>query len=198
MKPTAAVADAEFEARVGPYRAELHAYCYRMLGSLQDAEDALQETLVGAWRGLAGFEGRSALRSWLYRIATNACLRLAAQRPRRLLAADHAPPCDGVEVEPFVEGPIWIEPYPHDAGASFELLETVELAFVAESLDPGALIAEGDGLALNTHGRSSYSARFGRGLVEHQARFCNVRVDAQASGGRLSALSTSFVAAAKS
>jgi DNA-directed RNA polymerase specialized sigma24 family protein len=77
---------------VEPYRAELHALCYRMLGSVQDAEDALQDALLGAWRGLAGFEGRSSLRAWLYRITTNACLRLLRRRPRRLLSADYGPP----------------------------------------------------------------------------------------------------------
>jgi RNA polymerase sigma-70 factor (ECF subfamily) len=122
---------AEFEACVARHRAELHAYCYRMLGSLQDAEDALQDALLGAWRGLAGFEGRSALRSWLYRVATNACIRLIAQRPKRLLAYEHSPATDGVDVAAFVEDPIWLEPFPHDAAASVERLETVELAFVA-------------------------------------------------------------------
>jgi RNA polymerase sigma factor (sigma-70 family) len=62
-----------------------------MLGSVQDAEDALQEALLGAWRGLAGFEGRSSLRAWLFRVATNACLRLSSRRPRRMLSFDHGP-----------------------------------------------------------------------------------------------------------
>jgi DNA-directed RNA polymerase specialized sigma24 family protein len=83
---------AAFARLVEPYRAELHAHCYRMLGSVQDAEDALQDALLGAWRGLAGFEGRSSLRAWLYRITTNACLRLL----RRLLSADYGPPFDQV------------------------------------------------------------------------------------------------------
>jgi RNA polymerase sigma-70 factor (ECF subfamily) len=73
---------------VGPYRAELHAHCYRMLGSIPDAEDALQEALLRAWRGLPGFEGRSSFRSWLYKIATNACLKAIERRPRRVLPID--------------------------------------------------------------------------------------------------------------
>src|SRR5690349_17323986 len=93
----------DFEALVAPHRRELHAYCYRMLGSLQDAEDALQEALIGAWRGLAGFEGRSSLRSWLYRIATNACLRVIGARPRRVLPMELAPPAEGTDVAPFVD-----------------------------------------------------------------------------------------------
>src|SRR5215210_4179182 len=80
-----------FERLAAAYRRPLHAHCYRMLGSLQDAEDALQETLLAAWRGMRGFEGRSSLRSWLYRIATNACLRLAEHRPHRLLSSDRGP-----------------------------------------------------------------------------------------------------------
>lgn len=121
----------EFEARVGPFREELRGYCYRMLGSLADAEDAVQDTLLGAFRGLAGFEGRSALRSWLYTVATHACSRILAQRPRRLLAADYAPATDGVELDAMVEEPIWLEPYPHDPETPIERLESVELAFVA-------------------------------------------------------------------
>jgi RNA polymerase sigma-70 factor (TIGR02960 family) len=121
----------EFEARIAPYRTELHAYCYRMLGSLQDAEDALQEALLGAWRGLPRFEERSALRSWLFAIATNACLRLLAQRPKRLLAADYSSPASGTDLDAIVEDPVWLEPYPSDPGSAFEVLESVELAFVA-------------------------------------------------------------------
>ena len=94
----------QFEALVAPHRRELHAYCYRMLGSLQDAEDAVQETLLGAWKGMAGFEGRSALKSWLYRIATNACLRLIDQRPARILPYDRAPASQRSVVEPVIEG----------------------------------------------------------------------------------------------
>ena len=72
---------AAFERLVARYRRELLAHGYRMLGSVQDAEDALQESLLAAWGGLAGFEGRSSLRSWLYQVSTHACLRLAARRP---------------------------------------------------------------------------------------------------------------------
>jgi RNA polymerase sigma-70 factor (TIGR02960 family) len=127
---------------VEPRRPELHAHCYRMLGSLQDAEDALQEALLGAWRGLAGFEGRSSLRSWLYRIATNACLRVIARRPRRVLPAEHGPASDPRAdlAEPLLEE-IWVEPYPDDElglpdglaapDARYEQRESVELAFVA-------------------------------------------------------------------
>ena len=129
LKPP--TSNTEFEALVAPYRGELHAYCYRMLGSLQDAEDALQEALLGAWKGLASFEGRSALRSWLYRIATNACLRVAEQRPPRMLPADYSRATTGIELDPIVEAPTWLEPYPTPAGASYEELESVELAFVA-------------------------------------------------------------------
>jgi len=121
----------EFESLVAPHRRELHAYCYRMLGSLQDAEDALQETLLGAWKGLSGFEGRSALKSWLYRIASNACLRLIERRPARILPYDRAAASHGSVVEPMLEDVPWLEPYPVPLDASFEQRESLELAFVA-------------------------------------------------------------------
>jgi RNA polymerase sigma-70 factor (TIGR02960 family) len=125
------VDQAEFETLVSPHRSELHAYCYRMLGSLSDADDALQEALLAAWRGLEGLEGRGALRAWLYRITTHACFRLIAERPRRVLPPEHAPPSQRTDVEPSVEGPLWLEPYPEPADARYELKESVELAFVA-------------------------------------------------------------------
>jgi RNA polymerase sigma-70 factor (ECF subfamily) len=127
---------------IGPYRAELHAHCYRMLGSVQDAEDALQEALVRAWRGLPRFEGRSSLRSWLYKIATNACLKAIERRPKRVLPIDYAPasdPHDGPAV-PVTES-VWLEPYPDERlglesgllgpDARYEQREGVELAFIA-------------------------------------------------------------------
>src|SRR5256885_17235385 len=77
-----------FAALVDPHRGELQVHCYRMLGSLQDAEDALQETLLSAWLGLEGFEGRSSIRTWLYRIATNRCLNLLRSSSRRPVAAE--------------------------------------------------------------------------------------------------------------
>jgi RNA polymerase sigma-70 factor (ECF subfamily) len=105
---------------VEPHQRELHAYCYRMLGSVHDAEDALQDALLRAWRGLARFAGRSSLRSWLYRIATNACLDVVARRPKRVLPIDYEP----------LEEPVWIEPYPDAPEASYEQREGVELAFI--------------------------------------------------------------------
>src|SRR5881398_608887 len=76
---------------VEPYRSELHAHCYRMLGSVHDAEDSLQDAMLRAWRGLKSFEGRSSLRSWLYTIATNTCLDQIAARPKRVLPVDYGP-----------------------------------------------------------------------------------------------------------
>ena len=122
----------EFEVRVGPHRHELFTHCYRMLGSVQDAEDALQEALLAAWRGIAGFEGRSSLRSWLYRIATNVCLRSIERRPPRMLSPDYGPPRESTDDlgEP-VAGPVWLEPWPDDPAEAFDRREGVELAFVA-------------------------------------------------------------------
>src|ERR687888_618518 len=130
-----------FQRLVEPHRGELHAHCYRMLGSTHDAEDALQETLLRAWRGLPRFEGRSSLRSWLYRIATNTSLRAIERRPKRVLPIDYAPaadPHDGL-ADP-VNDPTWLEPYPDTAlalqgptgpEARYEQREGVELAFIA-------------------------------------------------------------------
>jgi RNA polymerase sigma-70 factor (ECF subfamily) len=127
---------------VEPHRSELHAHCYRMLGSVQDAEDALQEALVRAWRGLEKFEGRSSLRSWLYRIATNTSLDAIQRRPKRVLPIDYGPSADphGGVGEPMVES-VWIEPYPDETlavedgyaspDARYEQREAVELAFIA-------------------------------------------------------------------
>ncbi|TMR98580.1 sigma-70 family RNA polymerase sigma factor [Nonomuraea basaltis] len=125
--------DAEsFERLVGGHRRELYAHCYRMLGSVQDAEDALQETLLGAWRGLAGFEGRSSLRAWLYRIGTNACLRMLERRPRRMVSMEYGPPLDDVDnLGEIVPGRVWLEPWPDDPADHYTRRESVELAFVA-------------------------------------------------------------------
>src|SRR3954466_8444193 len=131
-----------FAELLRPYRGELHAHCYRMLGSVHDAEDALQDATLRAWRGLNRCEGGSSLRSWLYTIATNTCLNVIARRPKRVLPLDYAG-----ESDPF-DGPgrplaetVWIEPYPDVSvglqdglaapEASYEMRESVELAFVA-------------------------------------------------------------------
>jgi RNA polymerase sigma-70 factor (ECF subfamily) len=123
--------DRAYARLVETYRGELHAHCYRMLGSVQDAEDALQDALLRAWRALPRFEGRSSVRSWLYRIATNTCLDLIERRPKRVLPIDHGPPTDPHEGPgaPLTEV-AWIEPYP-DEHLGYEQREGVELAFIA-------------------------------------------------------------------
>jgi len=132
-----------YAALVEPHRRELRAHCYRMLGSAHDAEDAVQDALLRAWRGLPRFEGRSSTRSWLYKITTNACLNAIARQPKgRVLPMDFGPasdPHDGAGT-PLVES-VWVEPYP-DADlpladmfaapdARYDRRESVELAFVA-------------------------------------------------------------------
>src|SRR5213083_2485866 len=104
-----------FGRLVEPHSGELHAHCYRMLGSVHDAEDALQEALLRAWRGLPRFEGRSSLRSWLYKIATNACLKAIERRPKRVLPIDYAPAADPHDgpAQPVTES-VWLEPYPDE------------------------------------------------------------------------------------
>src|SRR3954447_13622685 len=134
--------EAAFGRLIDGYRGELHAHCYRLCGSVHDAEDALQDALLRAWRGLARFEGRSSLRSWLYTIATNASLNLIGKRPKRVLPIDYRPPADphdGVGV-PLSES-AGVEPYPDEGlglddayaapDARYELRESVELAVVA-------------------------------------------------------------------
>jgi RNA polymerase sigma-70 factor (TIGR02960 family) len=128
--------DLAFRELTDPYLRELRLHCYRILGSVQDAEDAMQETLLAAWRGLSGYEGRASVRTWLYRIATNRCLnalRAGGRQPRASLEPPFVPP------EPTRRGePIWLEPYPDAdlpdvvAGpdALYEARETVALAFI--------------------------------------------------------------------
>jgi RNA polymerase sigma-70 factor, ECF subfamily len=124
-----------FGRLITAHRAGLYVHCYRMLGSPQDAEDALQEALLRAWRGLPRFDGRSSLRSWLYRIATNASLRAIERRPQRVLPIDFGPPADPHDDRgaPLTETP-WLAPLPDSAlapDARYEQRESVELAFIA-------------------------------------------------------------------
>jgi RNA polymerase sigma-70 factor (TIGR02960 family) len=132
--------DDAFRALTDPYRRELHVHCYRILGSVQDAEDMVQETLLAAWRGLEQYEERDSLRAWLYRIATNRCLNALRDSQRRPRGAS-VPPFE--LPEPTRRGePLWLEPYP-DAlleglaetspgpEARYETKEAVTLAFVA-------------------------------------------------------------------
>ena len=114
-----------FETLVGPHRAELQAHCYRMLGSLHDAEDALQETLVRAWRNLHGLDDRGLVRAWLFKIATNRCLTALERRGRRELPVDVSPDRPATEIS-------WLEPYP-DTTPEGRIMEreSIELAYVA-------------------------------------------------------------------
>src|SRR5215468_279776 len=129
-----------FAELVGPYRRELQAHCYRILGSVPDAEDLVQETLLAAWRGLAGFEGRATVRAWLYRIATNRCLNALRDSGRRRPPPPEPPP--GPPEPTLRDEPVWLEPYPDvllegiadslpGPEARYEARETIELAFIA-------------------------------------------------------------------
>ena len=129
-----------FRALTEPYRRELQLHCYRMLGSFQDAEDVLQDTLLAAWQGIAGFQGRSSLRTWLYRIATNRCLnarRSASRRPAKEWDVPGVEPPDPTRLGEVV----WLEPFPDDLlegamdvslgpEARYEQTESISLAFV--------------------------------------------------------------------
>jgi RNA polymerase sigma-70 factor, ECF subfamily len=130
----------EFAEQVAPLRPGLLLHCYRMLGSSHDAEDAVQETLLRGWRGVDSFEGRSSLRTWLYTVATNVCLREIERRGRRLVPVDLGPasdPRDGL-APPLTET-VWLGPLPEagltwestPADAVYEQREAVELAFIA-------------------------------------------------------------------
>jgi RNA polymerase sigma-70 factor (ECF subfamily) len=121
-----------FARLVADHRGELRAHCYRMLGSIHDAEDALQETLLRAWRAIDRFEGRSSLRSWLYTIATNVCLRAIERRPKRVLPIDYEPATADPHAEPGkpLTESVWIEPFP-GPDVRYEQRESVELAFIA-------------------------------------------------------------------
>ncbi|MGH2712299.1 MAG: sigma-70 family RNA polymerase sigma factor [Thermoleophilaceae bacterium] len=116
-----AVPEDAYRRLVEPHRAELHAHCYRMLGSVHDAEDALQDALLRAWRGMRRFEGRSSLRTWLYRIATNACVDAIQRRPK----------LESVRVEPYPDEQLALEDGLASPEARYEQRESVELAFVA-------------------------------------------------------------------
>jgi RNA polymerase sigma-70 factor, ECF subfamily len=141
LEETVARTEDEFGPLVESYRRELQVHCYRMLGSLEDAEDAVQETYLRAWRSRGSFEGRSSFRAWLYRIATNACLDVLKRRKRRVLPTQVAGPADPrLPPLPTADLP-WLQPYPDrllepvapgDAEPDAVLVdkETIELAFM--------------------------------------------------------------------
>ncbi len=131
--------DTEFAALTGPFRPELLAHCYRILGSIHDAEDLVQETYLRAWRGFGGFEGRSSVRRWLYRIATMACLTALETRARRPLPSGLGAPADDhrVAVAPREPSVAWLQPAPDalfggdDPAAIVAGKTGVRLAFIA-------------------------------------------------------------------
>jgi RNA polymerase sigma-70 factor, ECF subfamily len=128
---TTAAQSAELERELERYRRELTGYCYRMLGSAFDAEDAVQETMVRAWRGIDRFEGRAALKSWLYRIATNVCLDMLNGKERRIRPLELGDP-GGLDSPLTTRGEAsWLEPIPADPADVAQERETLKLAFVA-------------------------------------------------------------------
>jgi RNA polymerase sigma-70 factor, ECF subfamily len=134
---TAATGAGEFASETEPFRRELLAHCYRMIGSLDEAEDLVQETYLRAWRSYGTFEGRSSLRSWLYRIATNACLTALEQRGRRALPTGLGGPADDPDapVSPAGPGVSWLEPIP-------------DARVVPDAADPAEAVMAGEGLRL--------------------------------------------------
>ncbi len=134
--------EVSFASSVEGYRRELQVHCYRMVGSLEDSEDLVQETVLRAWRSRGGFEGRASFRAWLYRIATNVCLDLLARGHRRVLPADVAPAADPDADMPAPADLPWLDPYPDrlieglasaedDPEAAAVKKETIELAFLS-------------------------------------------------------------------
>jgi RNA polymerase sigma-70 factor, ECF subfamily len=136
-----AAGEGEFARDTEPFRRELMAHCYRMLGSVHDAEDIVQETYLRAWRSYGGFENRSSVRTWLYRIATNACLTALQHRSRRVLPSALGGPADDPYAEPVSAGPdvAWLQPIPtawvsspsDDPAAVVALRESLRLALIA-------------------------------------------------------------------
>jgi RNA polymerase sigma-70 factor (ECF subfamily) len=135
--------ESAFAALVERYRRRLHLHCYRMLGSFDEAEDLVQETLLRAWRGRGGFDGRAHVATWLHRIATNACLSALARRPRRVMPPDLGPSTSEPPSDADVSTEVpWLQPYPDhllvelasaepEPGAAVVSRESVELAYLA-------------------------------------------------------------------
>ena len=129
---------AGFVAETEPYRRELFAHCYRMLGSVPDAEDLVQETFLRAWRSYAGFEGRSSVRTWLYQIATNCCLSALTDRRIRMLPSGLGAPEPDPGTAPEPAGVSWLQPVP----------DSRVLAELADDVDPAEIVAQREGVRL--------------------------------------------------
>src|ERR1700749_1917584 len=127
----------EFGRQTEPFRRELLAHCYRMLGTVDEAEDLVQETYLRAWRGYGSFEGRSSVRTWLYRIATNACLTALEQRGRRGLPSGLGGPVDDPDAPmiPAGGGISWLEPIP-------------DARVIPDAADPAEVVTAGEGVRL--------------------------------------------------